>query len=93
MGASGRLADTVKTGKEGVQDAAYRYRYRARGGASGEARAARALVENGGARARAEEHARRYVAEADGLLDALGLRADERAVFAAVARYLIERAG
>ena len=50
-------------------------------------------LEAAGARARAEEHARRYVAEADGLLDALGLRADERAVFAAVARYLIERAG
>ena len=50
-------------------------------------------LEAAGARARAEEHARRYVAEADGLLDALGLRDDERAVFAAVARYLIERAG
>ena len=50
-------------------------------------------LEAAGARARADEYARRYVTEADGLLDALGLRADERAVFAAVARYLIERAG
>ena len=52
MGASGRLADTIKAGKEGVRDAAYRHCYRARGGARrGEARA---LVENGGARALAE---------------------------------------
>lgn len=50
-------------------------------------------LEAAGARARADEYARRYVTEADGLLDALGLRDDERAVFAAVARYLIERAG
>ena len=50
-------------------------------------------LEAAGARARADEYARRYVTEADGLLDALGLRDDERAVFAAVARYLIKRAG
>ena len=41
-------------GKESVQDAAYRYCCRARGGERGEARAARALVENGGARTLAE---------------------------------------
>ena len=41
-------------GKECVQDAAYRYCYRARVGAGGEARAARPLVENGGARTLAE---------------------------------------
>lgn len=50
-------------------------------------------LEASGARARADGYARRYVTEADGLLDALGLRDDERAVFAAVARYLVERAG
>ena len=52
-----------------------------------------AQLEADGVRATAEEHARRYVAEAAGLLDALSLRADERALFAQVARYLIERAG
>ena len=50
-------------------------------------------LEAAGVRERAEEYARRYVAEADALLDALGLRDDERALFAAVARYLVERAG
>ena len=47
----------------------------------------------GGIRERAEEHARRYVTEADSLLDGLGLREDERHLLGAVARYLIERAG
>ena len=50
-------------------------------------------LEAAGVRERAEEYARRYVMEADALLDALGLRDDERALFAAVARYLVERAG
>ena len=50
-------------------------------------------LEAAGVRERAEEYARRYVMDADALLDALGLRDDERALFAAVARYLVERAG
>ena len=50
-------------------------------------------LEAAGVRERAEEYARRYVMEADALLDALSLRDDERALFAAVARYLVERAG
>ena len=44
-------------------------------------------------KATAEAHARRYVDEASSLLDSLGLREDERVLLAAVARYLIERAG
>ncbi len=50
-------------------------------------------LEAGGIRARAEEHARRYVVESDALLDRLGLREDEQRLLGAVARHLIERAG
>ena len=50
-------------------------------------------LEAEGVRATAEEHAKRYVDESRQLLESLGLREDERALFATVARYLIERAG
>ncbi len=52
-----------------------------------------AQLEADGVRALAEENARRYVAEASSLLDRLTIAEDERTLLAAVARYLIERAG
>ena len=58
-----------------------------------EIEAVSAQMEADGVKATAEEHARRYVDEASGILDSLGLREDERVLLAAVARYLIERAG
>ena len=58
-----------------------------------EIEAVSAQMEADGVKAVAEEHARRYVDEASSLLDSLGLREDERVLMAAVARYLIERAG
>ncbi len=61
--------------------------------AAAEIEAVAEQLEANGVRAAAAEHARRYVDESRALLNSLGLREDERALFATVARYLIERAG